>query len=280
MTRFYWSAILDHDPELSVGARLTYVTLATYIDADGSCRPSVRTLAKRMHRDPKSVVRWLDELEAANAIRRVPGAQAKVTTYHLLVWAPTTVIRQESPGQMALPGVLASGQQGVGVMPTQVLASCQQGVGVMPTKQHQEQHQLNNTTEHTPPTPRKSLDRVTPEVLPAVAPHGAVQRDLSVSDDERFRIFWRDYPRKIARAEAAKSFARSVKRDGADVIAAGLAAWTRSWQADGTEERYIPHPTTWLNQSRYLDTPPAPRPVEPKGFAGLRAYLDDTEGDC
>jgi hypothetical protein len=74
-----------------------------------------------------------------------------------------------------------------------------------------------------------------------------------------FRAFWTAYPRHAARGEAVKSFGRAVNRDGPDVIANGVASWSTYWTAEGTEERFIPHPTTWLNQSRYLDRPPPRR---------------------
>jgi hypothetical protein len=89
-----------------------------------------------------------------------------------------------------------------------------------------------------------------------------------------FREFWTGYPRRVARAEAVKSYLQAVKRDGPDVIATGAATWANHWQAEGTEQRYIPHPTTWLNQSRYLDEPPASRAGEPKSWGGLRRWSE------
>jgi hypothetical protein len=91
-----------------------------------------------------------------------------------------------------------------------------------------------------------------------------------------FRDFWTVYPRHVARGEAVRSFGRAVQRDGSAVIATGVASWATYWRAEGTEQRFIPHPTTFLNQARYLDQPPMPKSSEPKGWAGIRDWL---EGD-
>jgi hypothetical protein len=51
-----------------------------------------------------------------------------------------------------------------------------------------------------------------------------------------------------------------------------VAGWASYWQAEGTDQRFIPYPTTWLNQARYLDQPPATRASEPKSWEGLRSW--------
>jgi hypothetical protein len=99
-----------------------------------------------------------------------------------------------------------------------------------------------------------ALERVPVEVVPASTPNG-----VGESDPPHFRDFWKLYPRKSARGEAVKAFRRAVKKDQVDLIASGLAMWAEHWEAEDTEERYIPYPATWLNQARYLDTPPTRR---------------------
>jgi hypothetical protein len=89
-----------------------------------------------------------------------------------------------------------------------------------------------------------------------------------------FRDFWTAYPRHVARGEAVKSFARALKQDGPDVIETGVASWSAYWRAEGTEARFIPHPTTFLNQARYLDQPPASRSGEPKSWDAIRRWRE------
>lgn len=66
--------------------------------------------------------------------------------------------------------------------------------------------------------------------------------------DGRFNRFWAAYPRKVARAEAQKAFAKAIPNTTIDAI---LAAIERTqWAPD---PRYQPHPATWLNGQRWLD---------------------------
>lgn len=78
--------------------------------------------------------------------------------------------------------------------------------------------------------------------------------------DAWFDDFWLIYPRHTDKKEARKSFARALKTDSLDEIIDGAARWARFWEADKTEERYIPHPPTWLNRKRWEAQCPKPRP--------------------
>lgn len=69
-----------------------------------------------------------------------------------------------------------------------------------------------------------------------------------------FDRFWAAYPRKIAKTQAAKAFAR-LRPDEALLarLLQALATHCRSeqWQRDGGQ--FVPHPATWLNQRRWED---------------------------
>ena len=73
--------------------------------------------------------------------------------------------------------------------------------------------------------------------------------------DERFEEFWQEYPRKTAKEAARKAWKVARARVGADTIMAGLRA--ALWPSDS---QFIPHPATWLNQGRWDDEAPPPRP--------------------
>jgi hypothetical protein len=106
-----------------------------------------------------------------------------------------------------------------------------------------------------------------------VAPDGAVPAKVVV-EPAGFRDFWTAYPRKVARGRAEAAYRQAVKKDGPVIIAVGLASWAGFWSVESTEEKFIPHPTTFLNQARYLDRPPAARVVEPRGFPALRRVME------
>jgi len=71
--------------------------------------------------------------------------------------------------------------------------------------------------------------------------------------------FWRLYPRKVGKSEAAKAWTKAIK-DGADptLILAAVKAHADYHLAAKTEQQFIPHASTWLNQNRYEDEPPQP----------------------
>ncbi|PYC83430.1 hypothetical protein C7C46_08835 [Streptomyces tateyamensis] len=84
------------------------------------------------------------------------------------------------------------------------------------------------------------------------------------TDDPLFDAFWSAYPRKIGKSYARAAWAKAIKR-GADpaAIADAVPRHAAFWRAAGTDPKFIPYPTTWLNGDRYedqLDTQPAITP--------------------
>ncbi|WP_392750614.1 HNH endonuclease [Streptomyces sp. LN590] len=90
----------------------------------------------------------------------------------------------------------------------------------------------------------------------------------STSDDPgpAFDEFWSRYPRKAGKSEAAKSWVKATKAGAdPDLLLAALKAHADYHQAAKTEQQYIPHASTWLNQKRYEDEPPSlPRSAGPQ----------------
>ena len=73
-----------------------------------------------------------------------------------------------------------------------------------------------------------------------------------------FDQFWKAYPRKESKPNAKKAFEK-IKPDEEllQKMLTAIEKWkaTDQWQEDGG--RYIPHPSTWLNQRRWEDEPMA-----------------------
>lgn len=67
-----------------------------------------------------------------------------------------------------------------------------------------------------------------------------------------FEEFWKEYPHKIWKPNAIKKYKEKYHTD----IMNWLELWKEYWEEAGTEQRYIPHPATWLNQERWKDEPP------------------------
>ena len=88
--------------------------------------------------------------------------------------------------------------------------------------------------------------------------------------DEMFEKFWNAYPRKVAKPDAKKKFEK-INPDE-QMLQTMLTAIEKSknsdqWRRDGGQ--YIPHPSTWLNQRRWEDEPPA---VTSKPVVTAQAY--------
>lgn len=71
---------------------------------------------------------------------------------------------------------------------------------------------------------------------------------------ERFKAFWKAYPRKSGKGSAEKSWLKIAPNQQLfDEIMAALEAAKRceQWQKDNGQ--FIPYPATWLNQKRWED---------------------------
>ena len=77
---------------------------------------------------------------------------------------------------------------------------------------------------------------------------------------ERFEVFWQHYPRRVGKLAAQRSFERTKVTD--ELLGEMLTALAWQKEQDQWRRGYIPHPTTWLNQGRWLDEPD-PRPLVP-----------------
>ena len=72
--------------------------------------------------------------------------------------------------------------------------------------------------------------------------------------DQAFEAFWKTYPRREGRGKALAIWTKlKPSLDIQAKIKSAVEAQKQSpqWQKDGGQ--FIPHPATWLNQSRWLD---------------------------
>ena len=68
-----------------------------------------------------------------------------------------------------------------------------------------------------------------------------------------FENWWKEYPRKVAKANAKKSFDKVRKNVSVDVLIEAVRKQKQSAQWQRDDGQYIPHPATWLNQGRWED---------------------------
>lgn len=89
-------------------------------------------------------------------------------------------------------------------------------------------------------------------------------------DDEEFVAFWNICPRKVGKGQARRAWRKALKlRSGPELIES-MERFSETMKRMGTEQTYIPHPSSWLNGERWEDAfipepgavadhPPAPR---------------------
>lgn len=79
-----------------------------------------------------------------------------------------------------------------------------------------------------------------------------------------FTEFWNAYPRKVAKQNALKAWAKTGAEDSQALTDTIIADVRRrlSGEWDGKEVQYIPHPATYLNQRRWEDETSAGEKVE------------------
>lgn len=83
------------------------------------------------------------------------------------------------------------------------------------------------------------------------------QYQLVPEDDLQFARFWAAYPRRVAKKDARKAWAKL--RPSPSMVDRMIA--TLEWQAAQpawTKDHgaYIPYPASWLNAERWTDEPP------------------------
>lgn len=89
--------------------------------------------------------------------------------------------------------------------------------------------------------------------LPDGKPNGTEQNRTEQNlYSKNFEDFWNEYPRKVGKGAAWKSWDK-IKGISKDIIIKAVKAQRNQeqWQKDNGQ--YIPHPSTWLNQRRWED---------------------------
>jgi hypothetical protein len=227
------------------------------------CWPAVETLAQRLDCNKRTVTRLSHQLESTGELRVVPNGGP----------TPLTGLNAGRTDRRTNLYVLSNGETPAGRSRAERGDKWSNGVtpetprraerGDICDAQRGDICDTNGVTPETPEsvTRNQSLESVTKRRARATGSRAKRAVELA-----GFAAFWDAYPRHVARARAEASYAKAVGNGATpDSIASGLSAWVSYWTAEGTDERFIPHPTTWLNQERYGDAPPA---AAPSGASG------------
>ena len=94
---------------------------------------------------------------------------------------------------------------------------------------------------------------VTHTPTPTHTPTDNKKKKISVNKvdhDQEFFTFWLMYPRKVGKLAAQKAFDRALKSATPQEIFEGVTRYLRDC---GSDPKFITHPSTWLNQGRWMD---------------------------
>lgn len=103
-----------------------------------------------------------------------------------------------------------------------------------------------------------------------------------------FDEFWKAYPRRVAKADALKAYAKVMKGPGAPTLEQLLQAVARYAKAH-TDPKYVAYPATWLRQGRWEDeqeataATPKPRDItldNAYGVVAPMAHLGRSWDEC
>lgn len=104
---------------------------------------------------------------------------------------------------------------------------------------------------------------------------GPSKSDVDAAFEYRF---WPVYPRKVAKAAAAKAFAK-VAKEGVDLeaVIAGAVRYRDDGIRQRSDPKYTKHPAAWLNDKRWLDEAATPSRASPNGANGHSPFTNPTD---
>lgn len=121
-----------------------------------------------------------------------------------------------------------------------------------------------NVGTETPRLDESREDREEIDLSPNLRAAGSSPRQQRMVDEQRkldaeFERWWLAYPLRVAKGKARKLYLKIRAKLDAETLEA--AARRYSAAVAGKDPEFIAHPTTWLNGERWLDEPPAAKPL-------------------
>lgn len=209
------------DANMSRASLAVLHSIADRVGKDGTAWPSIRRIASDTGLDNRTVTRVIKVLVKFSYLIRQSGNRTEANIYRLGVGDSAHRVRASLPLGAKRP-VGANLSEGCG-------QGLQKGVG-------------------------EPAHVILPLNLPIEPSHSLVRaKQVPADASSRFDEFWKAYPRKVGSKEklAPKWKAKKLDRIADQIITNVVerTAHDRQWQ----EKRFIPHPSTYLNQSRWLD---------------------------
>ena len=108
--------------------------------------------------------------------------------------------------------------------------------------------------EHRLGTSNRYFVSVDTNVLSVRTPTSTnTKEDTKDKYDEKFQKFWKLYPRKVNKYATLQKFKVVLKTYKYEDLMTATMQYAKQIKNSNTEEKFIPHATTWLSQKRFLD---------------------------
>lgn len=110
--------------------------------------------------------------------------------------------------------------------------------------------------EEPKPSETDKVEGIRNKELKEISPNGDTKKMRDLYLDAWFKDFWKLYPRKVDKQDAAKAW-KKLNPDEAlfQTIMEGLRNWCEYWDVR-KEPEFIPHPSKWINARRWESEPP------------------------
>lgn len=229
-----------YHPDLTPAAVRVYIVLIRHGVDPSSCYPSIARIASCAHVSENTVRKALKELAAVGAVqsfkRYLDDDNRHQTSNGYRVFDSPPSAR---PSSNIEPHPL----QDLNPSPSDSEPTPLQNLNPKESKNND----THLTRKHTRVDSRENAQQPLIEV-DGLTPAASVP--------DRFQEFWSSYPRKIGKPKAQAAWKRLTKaKVDPQTIIDGCERWATYYAQARTEQRFIPHPTTWLNDARYDDTP-------------------------
>ena len=233
--------------------KLLLMCLASYVDRNFECWPSVKTLAQDTGQTERAIWKQLAELAELGLLVKTSRTRSNGSSRSNVYRLPVTKgARARHPEPPCSP-TLFDGSVDEGVtLNEETGRTLNEG---SPLEEPLRRTTLSPSSQHHDEAPSASADADGARSAHAVEDELARRRrasDISPATESDWDEFWEAYPRKVGKKAARKAFGAAVKKTTKQGLMSALAA-QKAAMWSGRDAQFIPHPATWLNNERWDD---------------------------
>ena len=235
-------------------AIIVYLRLASRANHAGQAWPSIASLAADTGTPRRTVQRALTELQTAGLVTVTTGRGCRQTNTYTI--APPMALFTDANGatdgaRIAPPMALFTdpngATDGVRIAPPMALFTDPNGAThgariAPPMARNSATHGALNSATHGARNENHKNE---------IKERNTKNETQARKTPSRFEEFWKAYPRKVAKAGAAKAYSQAIKKASEDELIRAAVEFAQSDK--GRAGRYTPHPATWLNEERWKD---------------------------